>query len=616
MTILCESLSPGVAEGQLHVLPMSVERLEPEASHHPLDVEAEARRFGQHVAALAEDLQQVVGRLEQESLSAEADIVRIHLMMLHDRKFQARIEELIRQAGLSAHSAVAHVAEEMLRLFEGMHDPYLAERAADLRDLAGQLEMRLRHGDPEALGQMLAGAHDPVLVMPELLPSIVLQARQLGVRAVIVQKGTGFSHGAILARAFGIPAVRVADLDEVTGRHGQIVLVDGDHNEVLFQPTEQQRRRLKPMAQAAAPRCHSLAGRLWVSIIDPAQLEGFDWRQIQGVGLYRTETLYMMSRSDFPSEDEQAVVYRRLFELCDGRPVTIRTADLGGDKIVPYLSIGQEDNPYLGLRAHRLYRFHPHILITQVRAILRAAAGPNRLRVLYPMIESLDQWRFVQALVGQAIESLRAENLAFQERFEQGVLIETPSAVWEFRRLLERMDFAAVGTNDLVQYLFAVERGNANVADLYQPEHPVVLRVLRRLVAQARQAGKGISICGEVARNLKMLPLLVGLGLRDLAVGVRSVPAVLERLCTLQIADCRRLARTALRAESVEEVRTCLGGVPEQEEQRMLEGQTIDPVCRMTVRKQGNPFTIACRDKTYYFCSSRCMAKFANCRGR
>ncbi len=323
----------------------------------------------------------------------------------------------------------------------------------------------------------------------------------------------------------------------------------------------------------------------------------------------------MEHQDDFPGEEEQVRVYRRLFEICGQRPVTVRTADLGGDKPVSYLSASHEDNPYLGLRAHRVCRFLPELLITQVRAILRAAHGDHNLRILYPMVESLDQWRFIQTLVAEAVDSLRAERLPLQERFKQGVLVETPSAVWDFGRLLAEVDFAAIGTNDLVQYVFAVERNNVNVADMYQPEHPIMLRVLRKLIVQARTAGKDLSLCGEVAGNTALLPLLVGLGLRDLTVGTRSIPTVAERLCTLQMADCRRIARLCLASDTVAQVRSHLGSVPQRDSQKIPAGQAVDPVCSMAVRKVGNPYSVTREGMTYHFCSARCMTRFTERHG-
>ena len=613
LIIPCEVLSPGVTEGQLSILQSLTEQSGSDVLHSLGDAETEVQRFHQQVAALADSLREVVARLEGESLSAEADIVRAHLTMLGDRKFHGRIEELVRRTGLAAHAAVSHVAQEMLQIFGSMKDPVLAERAADIKDLAMQLEERLRHPEPLDLAQILAHTSQPVLATRELLPSIVLQARTLGVRALVVERGTGFSHGAILARAFGMPAVRIAGLEALAENEGTRVLVDCQRSELLIEPDDKERKeRLQTtIVPAESMRYHNRSVRLWVSIVDPLQLEAFDWREIEGVGLYRTETIFMEHRDDFPGEEEQVRVYRRLFELCGRRPATVRAADLGGDKPVSYLSASHEDNPYLGLRAHRVSRFLPELLITQVRAILRAAHGDHNLRILYPMVESLDTWQFIQKLVREAVDSLRAERLPFQQRFWQGVLIETPSAVWDFHRLLERVDFAAIGTNDLVQYLFAVERNNANVADLYQPEHPIVLQVLRHLVCQADKAGKHLSLCGEVARDTLLLPLLAGLGLKDLTVGTRSVPAVSERLCTLQMAECHRVAQRCLKADSVEQVREYLGGMPQRDGQKIPRGQAIDPVCSMAVRKAGNPYSVTQEGVTYYFCSGRCQGRFA-----
>ncbi len=322
----------------------------------------------------------------------------------------------------------------------------------------------------------------------------------------------------------------------------------------------------------------------------------------------------MERTDDFPIEEEEVGLYRHLFALCGDRPVTVRTADLGADKTVPYMSFGPQDNPYLGLRGHRVYHFHPELLITQLRAILRAAAGPHRLRLLYPMLETVDQWQFIQGLVEQAVASLRAENLPFQQQFEQGVLVETPAAVLSFPRLLGLIDFASVGTNDLVQYLFAVERNNANVANLYQPEHPIVLQVLKTLADQAREGGKSLSICGEIAGDPELLSLLVGLGIDNLSVAPKQVSLLRARLRSLQISACRELAHACLEAQTAAEVRTMLGIRPqsaiEATSTLVGQGQAVDPVCKMIVKIDENPYSIVYGERHYYFCSRSCILQF------
>ena len=381
-----------------------------------------------------------------------------------------------------------------------------------------------------------------------------------------------------------------------------------------MEPEEAELRARRPTAETVpverAPDAPPT--RVWISIADPRQLEIIDWTGIEGVGLYRSEALFLRHREGFPSEAEQLAVYRRLFRLAGERPVVFRTADLGADKPVEHMHFGPQDNPCLGLRAHRLFRFHPEILLTQIRAMLRAAQGGHRLRLLYPMIESIEQLRFVQGLVDKAIQSLVDEGLAFQRDFLEGVLIETPSAAWSFGRLLAEVDFASIGTNDLVQYLFAVERNAANVADLYQPEHPVALQVIHSLAEEAAAAGKPLSICGEMAADTSMLPVLVGLGVTDISIAAGAGNAVRQTLASLDTAGCESLAKRCLQADTVTEVRTLLGRTSKDDQGRRTvgEGQALDPVCGMVVYTRDASYVLRVVGGTHYFCSKFCLDRF------
>ena len=614
LVIPCERLCPGVIEGNLCLLSFSPREPRDDETMTACDAPAsDTDRVDNGIQSVIADLQQEVSRLESESFSSEADIVRTHIVLLQDPKLQQQFNNEIERTECSAETAVEHVVEGMVRAFRTMQDPVLAERAADLRDLAAQLKAKLANERVDMLTELVALMPRPVLAVPELRPSLVLQARRLGVCAFVVESGTGFSHAAILAKAFGMPTVRVPSLNTLRNHHGQPVLVDGDAGELLIDPDGQHlKQQLTPTVLAAGKDQESPV-HLWASIVDPVQLEGFDWTGVDGVGLYRTETLFLQ-QDDVPSEQEQIAVYRNLFRLCGDRPVTIRTLDLGGDKTVPYMLFGPERNVSLGLRAHRIYRFHPELLITQLRAILRAADGPHRLRIMYPMVESLDQWRFLQQLLRKAVRTLQADELSFQRRFEQGVLVEAPSAVLGFRRLLTRVDFASIGTNDLVQYLFAVDRNNANVASMYLPEHPIVLEVIRRLVRQAQAARKHLSICGEIGADPTLIPLLVGLGLEHLTVAVKRMPDIRLQVHSLQIADCRILAGHCLKATSIQRVHMWLGkqAAASARPTGHLAGQdqAVDPVCGMIVPTHDNPFHVERNGTRYHFCSRLCARRF------
>ncbi len=532
--------------------------------------------------------------------------------MLEDPEFRRRVHEAIEHAELVAEAAVEGVVEEFASLLEQSGDAVFAERVADLRDLATQLRRRLQ-------GEPCSDLSDPtcrgaVVAVPEVLPSLVIRMWRAGVSAAVVENGTALSHSAILARSLSLPVIRVAALDPLRAHGGARVLVDADSGVLVVEPGSADVEARTPYrighpvdADAGMP------ARLWLNVVTPEELGAVEWDAVEGVGLFRTEAVFLEKRNDFPAGDEQEEVYAQLFALCGDRPVTVRTLDAGGDKPLGYLSLGPEANPQLGLRAHRLYRFHPELLITQLRAILRAGlhhAGP--LRLMYPLVATLDDWRFLRGLTQQAKDSLRLDGLAFRDEFACGLMVETPSAVWSFRDLIRDADFASIGTNDLVQYVLAVDRSNANVADLYRPEDPVVLRVLRELVEVSRAASKDLTLCGEIAADHRLLPLLLGLGIRDFSVAVPNLTSVRRSLTGLSTDACEALADECLRATGVTEVRQALDQWHEKScpWEPWTRGTVIDPVCRMAVDPDSTPYRLEHQGKHYFFCQRRCMDAF------
>lgn len=613
-----DPIAPGFAVGDVHLIgrvPGYV-RIVGASTHDP---SVEADRFRRQVDALEEEIQEVVERLVSEAFLGEAEILRTHLVMLRDPDLHDQVLRLIHETRLRADDAVEQVLDTMAGILDGAEDPLLAERATDFRDLAMQLASRLSDRAVFDLGRGADGSQSTVLAVHELLPSLVLEARDQDVAGFIVESGTPLSHGAILAKSFGMPVVRLASLDSVRPHLGRLVLVEGD-GDVLIDPTDAELNARRPsddMMASFLPVAGAPRARVWVSIADPAQLTAVDWGGVEGVGLYRSETLFMRHGDDFPGEGEQLAAYRRLFELAGSRPVVFRTVDLGADKPVEHMRFGPQDNPCLGLRAHRLFRYHPEILVTQVRAVLRAAEGGHQLRLMFPMLESIDQLRFVRGLVDQACQSLEVDGLPFQRDFLVGVLVETPSAVWSFERLLAEVDFASVGTNDLVQYLFAVERNTANVADFYQPAHPVVLQVIHDLAQQAANAGKSIGICGEVAADEAMLPVLVGLGLRDFSVAPGAAYSVNRRLHTLNEEECEWLARECLAAYTGDEVLSLIGQDSGNSAgaQPTHREEAVDPICGMLVRIDDTPYISRKNGIPQYFCSRYCLNRFSDYGG-
>jgi phosphoenolpyruvate-protein phosphotransferase len=575
--------------------------------------EEEFERFKRHAALLCEELREMGGQLRDDSLHQEAEIFTAHAALLEDEEFHQRVHDAIHDLEHAAEEAVEKVLGDMATMMEEMDDPVFNQRAADFRDLELQLRRRLLGRSTAFVAQKLQGVKDPVVAVPELTPSLVLKSQRLGAKAFVVEEGTGYSHGSVLAKSFNECVLRIPSIDSVRQFEGERVVVDAMAGQLLLDPTDEEVSEMvwSPGKTSPKENWKSMA-RLWLNILRPEQLQDYDWRGIEGVGLYRTETIFMEKEREFPTEEEQIKVYRDLFEACPGKTVTVRTLDIGGDKPVAYLSLGPQENPQLGLRAHRLYHFHPEILITQIRAILRAAVHCDKLRILYPMIESLDQWEFVRGLTDHAIETLEKDSVEFQEKFERGILVETPSAVWSFPALIEAADFASIGTNDLVQYLFAVDRNAASVAAMYSCEHPIVLQVLRQLVEQANEVGKPIAICGEMAADLRALPMLVGVGLRDLSVTPRAVPILERRLQEHDLDDCERLAQLCLKCHRTSEVRDILDdweGVPHSKG-APPERDIIDPICKEAVDPESTPYTVSVGGVSYYFCSNQCLNVF------
>ena len=609
-----ELLSPGFQSGPLRILDVSSRMLGPLVLVS--DTHREESRFYQHILELGREIEEEIRKLESEGLHSEAEILGVHALMLQDQDVLHQVVDLIHNSRQRAEHAVEQVLNHLAAMLSEMPDPVISERAADVRDLAIRLRSRLLQQQEESLVENnAAGA---VMAVHELLPSLVLEARGAGAVGFIVETGTDVSHGAILAKSFGMPAVRIDTLSRLTSYEGLRLAICGS-GEVLVAPTDSEvdDRRIIVEGQRRSLAIDRPDIGLWVSVLEPEQIANFPWAEVKGVGLYRSEALFLRHRDSLPDEKTQVRIYRQLFENAGEREVVFRTLDLGADKKLAHMHFGPEENPCLGLRAHRLFHFHPEILKTQIRAVLRAAVGDHRLSLLYPMLESIDAWRFVKRIVESAVQSLIDDGVPFQDDFLQGVLIETPSAVWSVDRLLDEADFLSVGTNDLVQYLFAVERGSVNVAHLYQADHPIVLQVIQHLVTHAVNAGKRLSICGEMAGDPNMIPVLLGLGISNLSVSIGALDTVRCCLEGLDLESCRTLASKCLEADGVDALRVIMGTADSTCRRGgvVSGGAAVDPVCGMVVRVNEAACTLRAGGTQYYFCSRACLERFASGSG-
>lgn len=524
---------------------------------------AELAKLDEALQRSRADLEQIKERAERELGASEAAIYDAHLLILDDPPIWEEVRARI-AGGLSAPEAVRAVADHYAARFRELEDEYLRERGADLLDVADRV---LRHLLGLA-GPGLGALTDPVVVVArDLSPSETVTLDRTKVLALVTETGGPTSHASIVARALGIPAV--VGVRDILSRieNGKELLVDGDAGRVVLEPDAREREavakreqeireRQKEEAREAELPAQTLDGervKLVANIGHPAESEAACRYGAEGVGLYRTEFLFM-GRPAPPDEEEQYAAYATVVKRMAGRRVIIRTLDVGGDKPLAYLAMGAEANPFLGLRGLRLSLENPALFKVQLRALWRASHhGP--LGVMFPMVSSLEEVELARRLLTEARDELRKEGVAVGSAVEVGVMIETPAAALMAAELAERVDFLSIGTNDLTQYTMAADRLNERVSHLYQPLHPAVLRLIRFVVEGAHRAGKWVGVCGELAGDPLATPLLLGLGLDELSMSPTFLPAVKRMVRSVRMAQARELAAAVLRSRTAEEVR-------------------------------------------------------------
>ncbi|SFS57908.1 phosphoenolpyruvate--protein phosphotransferase [Paenibacillus sp. BC26] len=532
-------------------------------------VEAELERFAAAVARAADELELLRSRMASDGREQEAEIFEAHLMLLEDEELIGQAQESVRTERYTAESAMSDAAEKVATLLASLDDAYLKERAADIRDVSRRV-LRVLSGGTETAGIASGqnGAEKSILVAHDLTPSDTAQLDPASVAGFVTAIGGNTSHSAIIARSVGIPAIVGAGtaLDEV--KDGQLVIVDGKAGVALVEPTESElaqyrelqveqaakRERLNaflglPTVSADGHRAELVANIGSVQDAQQARLQG-----AEGVGLFRTEFLYM-GRPDLPTEEEQCAAYRAVAEVFGGEaPIVIRTMDIGGDKQLPSLQLEQEDNPFLGYRAIRISLDRPDLFKTQLRAILRASAYGN-LKVMFPMIATLDEWRRAKGQLESCKQELLAEGIPYNERIEAGIMIEIPAAVLLADRFALEVDFFSIGTNDLVQYTMAADRMNPKLGYLSDPLHPAVLRLISMVIRAAHREKKWVGMCGEMAGQPMALPILLGMGLDEFSMSASAVLPARELISILDRGQLADLADKVLELEDANAVR-------------------------------------------------------------
>lgn len=531
----------------------------------PEEAEMEVKRFEAEVNQSIAELEELKVQTEEKMGEEHANIFGTHILVLQDEEYIGRVKEMIQSNRINAEAALEDATQEIVTLFESMDNEYLRERAADIRDVSKRIMNHLLGLEAGGLSQVKDSV---VLLAHDLTPSDTAQLDRDKIAGFATNIGGRTSHSAIMARSMEIPAV--VGLNDVTAKvkSGDYVILDGAKGILLINPEESVIASYKELQQKYEARLQELKkfhdkpsvtadGHLLEivsNIGNPQDAHAAERSGAEGIGLYRSEFLYM-GRQSLPSEEEQFDAYKVVAEIFGSKaPVVIRTLDIGGDKELPYMDLPKEANPFLGYRAIRLCLDRKDIFKTQLRAILRASSFGN-IKLMYPMIATMQELREANAILAEVKQELDKENIPYNREMEVGMMIEVPAAALVADQLAREVDFFSIGTNDLVQYTMAADRMNERVSYLTEPFNPAVLRLIRNVINAAHQQGKWAGMCGEMAGNLTAIPLLVGLGLDEFSMSAGSILSARALMSRLNRPEMQKLAEEALNMTSAEEIK-------------------------------------------------------------
>jgi phosphoenolpyruvate-protein phosphotransferase (PTS system enzyme I) len=556
-------VSPGIARGRVHVARDEMEEVV-RYRIAPSQVTDEIARFETALIQTRMQILQMQQRIAESIGAKDAAIFDAHLLVVEDRTL---IDEVLRKLETDLCNVewiFQEVATRYAETLNRIDDPYLRERALDIQDVTKRVIRNLQGKGPKTF---LALNEPHILIAHNLTPSDTASINKANVLGVATDLGSRTSHAAILARSLNIPAI--VGLHDITVKleTGQHVLLDGNDGWLIVDPTPKtladyaqiESRRAKVTAKLKELRetiSTTRDGRhivLSANIELPGDVDAVKANGAEGVGLYRTEFLYL-NRPSLPTEDEQYEIYRKVAERVRPDPLIIRTFDLGGDKLAPgTVDIADELNPFLGWRAIRFCLENMDIFKTQLRAILRASSVGN-IKIMFPMISGLDELRRAIAVLDECKEELRSSKIDIAERLEVGAMIEIPSAAICASVLANEVDFFSIGTNDLIQYALAVDRVNEKIAHLYEPTHPAVMRLLKMIADAAHDHNLWVGVCGEMAGDIALIPLLLGLGMDELSTAAILVPRVKRAVQSLTIPECRELVEETFKLDTASEI--------------------------------------------------------------
>lgn len=554
--------SPGIAIGKVYLL-KEQEVVIDRSRIDEKQIGAEITRYKRAIEKTKQQIVEIRDRVMNKMGEKKAEIFDAHIMILDDPTLANQVENRIKGQLVTAENAVDQVVAELVAIFENMEDGYMRERALDFKDVGARIIKNILGVQIQNLAEM---SEEAIVVAKDLTPSDTAQMDKQKVLGFVTDAGGRTSHTAIMARSLEMPAV--VGTGDVTQRvkNGQIIIVDGMEGKVIIDPSREEReeylkkrqkhleekRELESIKHLPAVTIDGRRVELAANIGTPKDVDGALRNGAEGVGLYRTEFLYM-DRNSLPGEEEQFEAYKEVAVKMGDHPVIVRTLDIGGDKDLSYIDFPKELNPFLGWRAIRMCIDRPEILKTQLRAILRASKYGNLL-IMYPMIISVTEIREANRILKEAKAELRSEGIMFDEDIKVGIMIETPAAAVIADKLVKEVDFFSIGTNDLTQYTLAIDRVNEKISHLYQPLHPSVLRLIKYVIDVSHREGKWTGMCGELAGDEKAIPLLLGMGLDEFSMSSISIPRAKKIIRCLSTDRLKQLVEDVIDLSTPQEV--------------------------------------------------------------
>jgi len=554
--------SPGICIGKAYLVDREGVKVIPKYFVTPERVDQEVARIKKAIADAKRELREVIGQMP-EDLHLQTNILETHLLLFDDKLLAGRTFAAIQRDKVNAEWALKNVIGELRGMFQNMEEEYLKERVSDIVHVSDRIMRHLTGAETVKIADINKRV---ILVAQDLSPADTSQIQLERIKGFLTDLGAKTSHTGIIARTLGIPAVLGLAKATTVIRNDDILIVDGSEGMVIVNPDEatlveyeerqgryeDYRARILRGSQLAARTTDNLHIEVQGNIELPEEVVSVIDNGGDGIGLYRTEFQYL-SRSEFPSEAELFDKYRDVVEVMAPKPVTIRTLDINGDKALSYDSEGAEINPVLGLRAIRYCLQKPEVFLTQLRAILRAAAYGN-VRILFPMIANCGEMMEARKLLNEAAASLKKDGLPCNRDIPVGAMIEVPSAVVMADRLAEMCDFFSIGTNDLIQYSLAIDRGNRNVAYLYNPLNPAIIRMVKHVAGVAHKKKIGIAMCGEMAGEPVHIPILIGLGINEWSMNPHAIPVVKRMVRQISAKEARKFVKEIINLHEAEEI--------------------------------------------------------------